>query len=241
MKYLALATDYDGTLALDGHVDDQTLAALARLRASGRRLILVTGRELPPLQSVFPRITLCDVVVAENGGLVYWPAENREQVLGEPPSPQFIAEMTRLGVGPFSVGRVVFATWRPHEGTILETIQRLGIDGQIIFNKRAVMVLPQGVNKATGLREALAQMEISPEQVVGIGDAENDHAFLDACGVAAAVENAVPALKQHCDLVLSGDHGRGVRELVERILDDDLASLGTRRPRAKISTQSIKH
>ena len=67
MQYQALATDYDGTLACDSHVSDMTIAALRRLKASGRKLILVTGRELPELESVFPDFGLCDVIVAENG------------------------------------------------------------------------------------------------------------------------------------------------------------------------------
>jgi HAD superfamily hydrolase (TIGR01484 family) len=44
MRYFVLATDYDGTLATDGRVHDETLTALKHLRASGRKLILVTGR-----------------------------------------------------------------------------------------------------------------------------------------------------------------------------------------------------
>src|SRR5262245_41014172 len=122
MNYLALATDYDGTLAKDGHVKAEILEGLARLRASGRKVILVTGRELPELQSVFPGIDHCDLVVAENGALLYWPADDREEVLGEPPPSEFVAEMERLQVRPFSVGKVIFATWRPHEVPILETI-----------------------------------------------------------------------------------------------------------------------
>lgn len=241
MQYLVLASDYDGTLAHDGHVSDEAVEGISRLRASGRKFILVTGRELPELQSVFPRLDLCDVVVAENGALLYWPAEKREDVLGEPPPQEFIAEIVRRGVQPFSLGRVIFATWRPHEAAVLETIQRLGVGYQIIFNKRAVMVLPANINKATGLVAALDRLKISPEQVVAIGDAENDHAFLDTCSVAAAVDNALPALKERADLVTVGDHGRGVTELIDRLLADDLQSLGPRRPRARLATHEIAH
>lgn len=241
MHYLALATDYDGTLARDGHVEEETLQALRQVRDSGRKVILVTGRELPQLQATFPAIGLCDVVVAENGALLFWPKDNREEVLGEPPPESFIAEMSRQDVKPYSMGRVIFATWRPHEVAILETIQRLGLGLQIIFNKRAVMVLPSNINKATGLAAALERLKISPNQVVGIGDAENDHAFLDACGVSAAVDNALPALKEHCDLIVAGDHGRGVVELIGRLLEDDLASLGPRKPRAQLAAHTIKH
>lgn len=233
MKYVLLATDYDGTLAKDGCVDEPTLRSLERLRNSGRKIILVTGRELPELKHVFPQVGICDAVVAENGGLLYWPQSDREQVLAEPPPDEFVAEMRRLHVVPFSLGRVVFATWRPHETAILETIQRLGIGYHIIFNKGAVMVLPSHVNKATGLHTALTQMHISSQGVVGIGDAENDHPFLETCAIAVAVQNALPVLKSRCDLVMQGDHGAGVRELIERILSDDLQSLGRRTPRTK--------
>jgi hydroxymethylpyrimidine pyrophosphatase-like HAD family hydrolase len=233
MQYLALATDYDGTLAHDGHVSKLTLEAVHRLRASGRKIILVTGRELPELKATFPYINVCDAVVGENGALLYWPAEDREEVLGEPPPESFILEMNRRDVKPFSIGRVIFATWRPHEGAVLEAIQSLGIGYQIIFNKHAVMVLPSNVNKATGLTEALRRLNISHHNVVGVGDAENDHAFLDTCNVAVAVDNALPALKQRCDLVTAGDHGKGVSELIDRIIADDLQSLGPRRPRAE--------
>jgi hydroxymethylpyrimidine pyrophosphatase-like HAD family hydrolase len=231
MQYLALASDYDGTLAHDGHVSRTTLAALRRLKESGRKLILVTGRELPELQATFPDIGLCDAVVAENGALLYWPADNREEMLAEPPPATFVSEMTTRGVQPFSLGRVIFATWRPHEGAVLEVIQQLGLEYHIIFNKRAVMVLPSGVNKATGLTRVLKKLKISPQHVVGVGDAENDHAFLDSCAVAVAVENSLQALKDKCDLVTAADHGRGVIELIERMLGDDLQSLGPRRPR----------
>jgi len=231
MQYEVVATDYDGTLACDSHVNAPTLDALHRLKASGRKLILVTGRELPELESVFPDFGLCDAIVGENGALLYWPGEKREEVLGEPVPKAFLAEIVQRGVQPYSVGKVIFATWRPHETVVLDIIQTLGIEYQIIFNKRAVMVLPSGINKATGLAKALDRLGIAPHKVVGVGDAENDHAFLESCGVAAAVQNALPAVRERCDLVLAQGHGEGVIELIDRLLVDDLQSLGTRRPR----------
>jgi hydroxymethylpyrimidine pyrophosphatase-like HAD family hydrolase len=240
MNYLALASDYDGTLAKDGHVDETILHALSRFRATGRKVILVTGRELPELIAVFPQITICDVVVAENGGLLYWPREQREEVIAESPPEALIQEMVRLDVKPFSVGRVICATWRPHEVKVLEAIQRLGLGHQIIFNKRAVMILPSSVDKASGLKIALERLKIAPAQTVGVGDAENDHAFLDVCAVGAAVDNALPALKDRAGIVLTKDHGAGVVELIERILEDDLASLGPREPRAEIPKRAAE-
>ena len=221
MRYLALACDYDGTLASDGRVSDATLMALRRVRESGRKLILVTGRELEDLTSVFPDLDLCDRLVAENGALLYRPSTREEQRLGDPPPPEFIRELEARGV-PISVGRVIVATWHPHETTVLEAIRDLGLERQVIFNKGAVMVLPSGINKATGLAAALSELALTPHNVVGIGDAENDHAFLRFCECSAAVANALPMVKESADLVTTGDHGAGVAEVVEALVDRDL-------------------
>ena len=111
--------------------------ALERLRASGRKLLLVTGRELDDLCRVFPHITLFDLVVAENGALLYWPTTRAEQVLGECPPEAFITVLQQRGVAPLSCGRVIVATWHPHETTVVEVIRDLGLELQVIFNKDA--------------------------------------------------------------------------------------------------------
>jgi hydroxymethylpyrimidine pyrophosphatase-like HAD family hydrolase len=128
MRYLVLASDYDGTLATDGVVDEETVAALERLVASGRKLLLVTGRELDDLLDVFPQIHLSELVVAENGALLYWPASREEKLLAKPPPAAFVEALRKRGVGPISVGRVIVATWHPHETTVLEVIRDLGLE-----------------------------------------------------------------------------------------------------------------
>jgi hypothetical protein len=225
MHYLALATDYDGTLASDGRVDDETIAALDRLRDSGRRLILVTGRHLDDLLYVFPEINLCDWVVLENGALLYRPATREEKPLGAPPPEEFVKALQQRGVDPLAVGRVIVATWHPHENTVLDVIRDLGLEYQVIFNKGAVMVLPSGVNKASGLSAALKELGLSPHNTVAIGDAENDQALLDCCGCGVAVANALPMLKERADFVTKGDRGAGVVELIDKLIASDLAEL----------------
>ena len=222
MRYLTLCTDYDGTIAHNGRVDAPTIAALEELRASGRKLVLVTGREIDDLQKVFDRVDLFERVVAENGALIYRPATREERVLHEAPPAGFVAELRRRGVDNLSSGRCIVATWEPHERQVLETIRDLGLELQVVFNKGAVMVLPSGVNKATGLRAALDEMNVSVHNSVGVGDAENDHAFLSICECSAAVSNALPAVKEKVDIVLEQDHGAGVRQLIGEILKHDL-------------------
>lgn len=215
--YQALATDYDGTLAHHGTVSPETLAAVGRLRASGKKLVLVTGRELEELKQVFPEIGLCDLVVAENGALLYWPATGQMKLLAEAAPARFAEELRLRGV-PVAVGRVIVATVEPHEVTVLQTIMEMGLELEMIFNKGAVMILPTGVNKATGLRAGLAQMGLSTRNVIGVGDAENDHAFLRICGSGIAVANALPSLKERADFVTARPHGEGVTELIDQLL-----------------------
>jgi hydroxymethylpyrimidine pyrophosphatase-like HAD family hydrolase len=210
MRYLALACDYDGTLAANGRVSEETVQALERLRETGRKLILVTGRELEDLLSQFSRIEIFERVVAENGALVYTPKNREERVLGDAPPESFIKALDTLSVHPISTGRVIVATWEPHEKAVLEAIRELGLELQVIFNKGAVMVLPAGINKATGLNYALKELGLSPHNAVGIGDAENDHAFLDVCECSVVVSNALPALKEKADWVTRNSHGEGV-------------------------------
>ena len=227
MRFHVLATDYDGTIAHHGTVDAATLAALERVRASGRQVVLVTGRELPDLQRVFPPLEVFDVVVAENGALLYRPATRQTRLIGERPPEAFVTALRERGV-PLSVGEVIVATWQPHETAVLETIQALGLELQVIFNKGAVMVLPSGINKAVGLRAALDDLGLSVHNAVGVGDAENDHAFLSACECAVAVGNALPALRDRADLVTTAGHGEGVQELVQMLVDADLEPLASR-------------
>src|SRR5579871_471496 len=225
MRYLALATDYDGTLAHDGRVDDETWDAIRWLRESGRKVILVTGRELDELKEVCPHLDLFDHIVAENGGLLYQPTKKEEKTLAPAPPEAFLRELHKRKVAPMSVGRTIVATWRPHETAVLRAIRDLGLELHVIFNKDAVMVLPSGVNKATGLKVALKEMGLSEHNVVGIGDAENDHAFISYCECAAAVANALPQLQQRADIVTHGDHGKGVIELIEQLLAHDLRDI----------------
>jgi hydroxymethylpyrimidine pyrophosphatase-like HAD family hydrolase len=228
MRYHLLATDYDGTLADDGKVAAETVAALNDVRATGRRLVLVTGRELDDLMSVHEDLTIFERVIAENGALLYRPATKERRRLADPPPASLLATLRRLGVTPLSAGEVIIATREPHETTVLETIRELGLELQVIFNKGAVMILPAGVNKATGLMAALEELKISPHNVVGVGDAENDHSFLKLCERSAAVGGSLPAIRDTADMQLTGYAGAGVRELAAELVAHDLGT--TRSP-----------
>ena len=221
MRFLALATDYDGTLATDGAVDPETVAALRRLAATGRTLILVTGRQLNDLLRVFPEAGLFDAVVAENGAVLYRPGSGEMRVLAPPPPAHFVETLQRRRVEPLWRGQVVVATVQPNDTAVVDVIRELGLDLQVILNKGSVMVLPASVDKATGLRATLDELALAPDRVVVIGAAENDQAFLATCGYGVAVANALEPLKAASKHVTRGEAGAGVREIIDWLLVED--------------------
>lgn len=225
MRYHAFASDYDGTLASDGAVTPETFAALERLRASGRKLILVTGRDLDDLRRVCPRLRAFDLVVAENGALLFRPATGEETLLATPPPKTLVERLSERGVEPLTHGRVIVATRLPHRETAEEVVRELGLDLRVILNAGAVMLLPQGIDKRSGLSVALGELGLSLRNAVAVGDAENDLAMLAASECAVAVANAVSSLKDGADLVTRAASGLGVQELIDRLLADDLRSL----------------
>jgi hydroxymethylpyrimidine pyrophosphatase-like HAD family hydrolase len=220
-----LACDYDGTIADEGRIAPDTAAVLARVRESGRKLFLVTGRMLDDLKSVCPDVDqLFDLVVAENGALLYLPATREARVVGDAPEAALIEALRRRGV-PFDVGGAILATTAGYAEATLAAIQEVGVERSLVFNKGALMLLPGGITKGTGLTAALDLAQLSAHNLAGIGDAENDHAFLAMCECAAAVADAVPALRERADLVTSGRASRGAIELIEQHVLRDLVDL----------------
>jgi len=225
MRYQALVCDYDGTIAQDGSVDTGTIAALENVRQSGRKLILASGREWDDLVRVFRQLDLFDRVVAENGGVLYRPHTHEHKLLAAAPPKGFSETLIARGAQRVSNGQVIVATWAPYEAVALEVIREMGLDLQVSHNKGAVMVLPSGINKAVALSHALAELQLSPDNIVGIGDAENDLEFLSICECSVAVSNALQIVKRAVDWVTPSSHGAGVQELIQMLIESDLRAL----------------
>jgi hypothetical protein len=224
MRFRALACDYDGTVASQGILEPDTVDSIRRLRESGRRVVLVTGRILDELLDICDDVDVFDLAVVENGALLYNPATGRQQLLAPTLPRRFVAALQAQAVTPLSVGRAILSTWEPFESAVVHTIHEMELDLQIVFNKHSVMVLPASVNKATGLTVALDRLGETAEATVAVGDAENDLVMLGMAGCAVAVGNALTSVKERADLVMPGRAGEGVRELIDQIVADDLAS-----------------
>ncbi|MBD1913660.1 HAD family hydrolase [Leptolyngbya sp. FACHB-8] len=240
MTYSVLASDYDGTLALHGAVDEATVRSLYRWREAGRKLVLITGREFEDTLQICSFIDAFDWVVTENGAMLYHPATQTEKPLTQGPPQEFVEALrdrvytaARTNTAPLSEemqrlkkayplvgqGRIIVSTWEPHSVEARSLIEEMGLDLQIILNKGAVMMLPTGIDKASGLAAAAQELEVELTEIVGVGDAENDLPFLNVCGYAVAVANALPEVQSQVDWVTHAERGAGVVELIDRLLN----------------------
>src|SRR5690606_40368543 len=103
------------------------------------------------------------------------------------PAPRALVDALRAKQIPIQVGHSVIEADATFASEFLAVIRRLEQPYVLIFNRGRMMALPTGVNKATGFREALRTLRLSPHNAIAIGDAENDHDLLDASEFAVAV------------------------------------------------------
>ena len=210
--FRASALDVDGTLAEGGRLSADALYALGECRERGIAPILVTGRTVADLRARIPRLLeQASAVVAENGACVL--VGGTTERTAPPLDPALGALLSAEGV-PWSSGEVLLACSGDDEATVLAAVRDLGYEYQLVRNRGALMVLPAGVTKASGLTRALAWLGLSPHSTVGVGDGENDHSLLDTCELGVAVANAVESLKAYADLVLERPGGEGVAALL---------------------------
>ena len=230
--FRCIALDFDGTLTEGGRPSPDVLNAIAELRQSGRKVLLVTGRMLPSLQSVFPDAEQhFDRSVVENGAVIL--NGDAVRILSAPVPLELDDALRGRGV-PVERGQVILASKVEYDAQVMDEIRRLGLECQIVHNRSELMVLPSGVSKGIGVFEVLGDLGISHHNAIGIGDAENDHSLLTTCELGVAVANAVEGLKATADIVLQESDGPGVASFLRGPLLRGEATVQPQRWRVQI-------
>jgi hydroxymethylpyrimidine pyrophosphatase-like HAD family hydrolase len=216
IRLSVLALDYDGTIAAEGVLDAKVREALEDARRQGITVVLVTGRKMVDLRRLLGGLHLFDAVVAENGAVVAHPVARRSKLLAQPPPPIFLQELHRRGIVA-EAGECVIESPASEAPRILTVIRELELPLVMIFNRGRLMVLPQAISKASGLRDVLTTLRLSVHNVLAIGDAENDHDLLATCEVGVAVAWGSPVLQRAADLVLEGTGPASVADYIRRL------------------------
>ncbi|BBX61240.1 phosphoglycolate phosphatase [Mycobacterium saskatchewanense] len=207
-----MAVDLDGTLTSRDRLSHEALDAISDARRKGLTVVLVTGRIEAELQADFPGIAdYFDAVVLENGSVMV--IRGCARVLAEPVDGALDDALLERRL-PFRRGEALVAIDGEHATIVVDLIGELGLDCQIIRNRDALMVLPAGVTKGTGLRAVLSEVNLSPHNALAVGDAENDLSMFGVAEVGVAVSDAVPSVLRHADLVLDDADGTGLAGLL---------------------------
>ena len=216
MRLAALALDYDGTIAQGDSLDPSVRSAIAAARAAGIVVLLVTGRILSELCRVAGDLHFVDGVVAENGGLIHFPANDYTRLIAPSVPTGFHAALTRRGLQA-TVGQSLVDLNASDASIALDVIRQQELPMVLLFNRGRVMALTQGVSKATGLHAMLTTLRLSPRNTVAIGDAENDHELLRLAEVGCAVEWGSASLRAAADLIIAGTGPAAVATLINTL------------------------
>lgn len=228
MRYVALAAGFDGTLAINGRCEASCVEALRAIAATGRKLILVTKRELRDLLEIFPEAGIFDYLVAESGAVMHRTATRESTILAHAPPENLVQELHRRQITPLAVGSSSITTSCAHEGEVAATIRKLQLDCEMMTNEDTLIILPGGVSEASGVQAALEELGVSAHNLAAIGNAASDLPLFDLAEHSVAVQNADPLLKHSADRTMRDANSEGFIEFARDLIATDLAAAAPR-------------
>jgi len=77
-------------------------------------------------------------------------------------------------------------------------------------------LMEPGVNKWEAVKAVAESYGIRPEEIMCIGDSNNDLCMIENAGIGVAVANAKPAVQASAKVVTSSNDEDGVAEVIER-------------------------
>jgi hydroxymethylpyrimidine pyrophosphatase-like HAD family hydrolase len=219
VQKMVIAVDVDGTLFDGSGVADEAVEALTQAHTDGHTLVIVTGRRWEGLDLVVPEIVaLVDRVVCEEGGVIVDVSTGRLTLLADPVEPDLVAALLDAGVTSLDIGHVVIGAPRTSLAVVTEVRDRLGSRRIIVTNKGSIALTPKGCDKGTGLRAALADLQLQDPAILAIGDAENDLPMFAMATIAVGVANADDAVRAAGVPLTTASVGRGVAEALRRFV-----------------------
>jgi phosphoglycolate phosphatase (TIGR01487 family) len=223
-KFKVFAVDIDGTLTENGGgvIHLGALAKLRHLEKLGYNVIYVTGRSSIEayVLAVFGGTTR--IAVGENGGAITL-APQEHRLLANKDKCQEGYEVLRKNldgvqvkpVFPRMTEVVMLRTFDLKEGQKILDENHLSL--YLSDSKYAYHINEKGMDKASGLREALKILKADPEEAIAIGDSETDIPMYEACGCSVALGHAEENVKSRARHVVEGREGAGLAEAIDLV------------------------
>lgn len=216
---MVIAVDVDGTLFDGVEVAPEAVDGLRHAHADGHAIIIVTGRRWEELGHVVPTVLeLTDRVVCEEGGVLVNVRTGRLTLLAEPVEPQLVTGLQEAGVPGLDIGHVVVGAPTGSLADVTRVRDEMGSLRAIITNKGSIALTPIGCDKASGLRAAVADLDLQHRPILAIGDAANDLPMFGIANIAVGVANADEAVRASGVPVTTASAGLGVAEALRRFL-----------------------
>ncbi|HZX44884.1 MAG TPA: glycosyltransferase [Candidatus Nanoarchaeia archaeon] len=210
----AIITDFDRTITSStGEVDEQLLKELDALN---KPLILVTGRRIDYVKSLYEKYPVWDCIIGENGSYIYFPADDLSLIF-DSDKLQKAKEMLVENNISSNNGHSIISVSKEDELKVKETL--MGLKDSLSFkdNIDEMMVTPKGVGKGLTVKLALNHLGIDLKKAIIIGDGENDIDLFTLPGFKIAVANAVDSLKVLADEVTKKPSAQGVLEAIAKL------------------------
>ncbi|MEM0129189.1 MAG: phosphoglycolate phosphatase [Thermoplasmata archaeon] len=214
----AVVADVDGTLTDSRRrLDPEAVRAVQGLTDRGIPVLLATGNVLPVALALQRALGLATPVVAENGGILYWPGTSRIERLADPAVPRACyRRLLRRGI---PVRRLFTDRWRESE-VALDTsvpIERIraaleGVPVAVEGTGFAIHLMEPGAGKHPALRRALRPLGLTLRDCLVLGDGDNDVAMLRAAGRSVSFPNGSPLARAAADHVTRADAAAGFLE-----------------------------
>lgn len=233
MKIEAIAVDIDGTITDEKRrICISAIEAIRAAEAKGIPTIIVTGNVVNYAYATAVLIGATGGLVCENGGLIFKEGTNNNEV-------QPLADRTYVDEAQKYIEENVDSNYKLHLSSdniyrLTEIVYYKTVPKEVVSNALkgfeneekiaiydsgfALHITDSSVNKGFALKKLCEQNGIDINNVMAVGDSENDKEFLKETGLKIAVANADDALKEMSDYTCKKRFGDGVKEAIEKFV-----------------------
>jgi len=232
-KIKAIAVDIDGTITdKDRKICISAIEAIRAAEKINIPTIIVTGNIFFYGYATSVLIGTSGGVVAENGGVISEIHDGIQKinVLGDIQKVKNAYNYLKSRINEkydykYELKKVDDSGNRLSEIAIYRTLDKKIIkeelknfDVKVYDTQFAIHITDRNINKGSSLEIVAKKKEIKMDEIMAIGDSENDVEFLANAGLKVAVANADDSLKDIADYITSNKYGDGVHEAIRKFI-----------------------